>query len=59
MAQPLHLSPNGRSTVNVVALVAAVVVLWWRMGRLEDQVQSLTAAVVALEVRLGPAHTGR
>ncbi len=56
MALPLRLNGQGRNVVNVAAWVAVVAVLWWRMGRLEEQVGTLAAAVVSLEVRLGPAH---
>ncbi len=56
MALPLRLNGNGRSAINAAAWVAVVAVLWWRMGRLEGQVEALTAAVVSLEVRLGPTH---
>jgi len=38
--------------VNLVTLVAAVAVMWWRMGVLEQQVAGLTAAVGALQVEV-------
>ena len=53
MASPLNLSSNTRSGVNLVLLVAAVAVLWWRMDRLERQVDALTTAVIGLQVRPG------
>src|SRR5260370_41793195 len=59
MAFPLRLNGTGRGVATAAGWVAVVALLWWRMGRLEDQVQALTAAVVALEVRLGPAHIAR
>jgi len=36
--------------VNLVALVAAVAVLWWRAQRVETQVDALRATVSALQV---------
>jgi len=36
--------------VNLVALVATVAVLWWRMAHVETQVEVLTSSVVALKV---------
>jgi len=42
---------NGRHpAVNLVALGAAVAVLWWRLEHLETQVEALTATVIALKV---------
>ncbi len=38
--------------VNLVALVAAVAVLWWRAQRVEDQVDGLRATVTALQVEV-------
>jgi len=42
--------------VNLVALVAAVAVLWWRAQRVEDQVDGLRAAVGALQVEVAALH---
>lgn len=42
--------------VNLVALVATVAVLWWRMAALEVQVRGLTAAVGALQVEVAVLH---
>ncbi len=53
MASPLNLSSNARGGLNVALLVAAVAVLWWRMDRLERQVDALTTAVLGLQVRPG------
>jgi len=36
--------------VNLVTLVAAVAVLWWRAQRVETQVDALRATVSALQV---------
>ncbi len=49
--------PRGRlngalPAVNLVALVAAVAVLWWRAQRVEDQVDGLRATVSALQVEV-------
>lgn len=38
--------------VNLVTLVAAVAVMWWRLGVLEHQVAGLTAGVAALQVEV-------
>jgi len=38
--------------VNLVALVAAVAVLWWRAQRVEDQVDGLRGTVSALTVEV-------
>ncbi len=38
--------------VNLVTLVAAVAVLWWRAQRVEDQVDGLRATVSALQVEV-------
>ena len=48
---------NGRlvgalPAVNLVTLVAAVAVLWWRIGSLEETARGLQAAVVALQVEV-------
>ena len=49
--------PNGTMpAVNLVALVAAVAVLWWRAQRVEDQVDGLRAAVSALQVEVAALH---
>ena len=42
--------------VNLVALVAAVAVMWWRLGRLEPQVDGLRAAIAALQVEVAVMH---
>ncbi len=36
--------------VNLVTIIAAVAVMWWRLANLEQQVGPLRAAVVALQV---------
>ncbi len=56
MSLPLRLNGTGRGFATAAGWLAVVAVLWWRMGRLEVQVEALTSAVVSLEVRLGPAH---
>ncbi len=38
--------------VNLVTLVAAVAVIWWRVGRLEDEVYALRASVSSLQVEV-------
>jgi len=38
--------------VNLVSLVAAVAVLWWRAQRVETQVDGLRANVVALQLEV-------
>lgn len=48
LAQLEHALP----AVNLVALLAAVAVLWWRVGALETQVAGLSAAVSALQVEV-------
>lgn len=42
--------------VNLVALFAAVAVLWWRAAVVEDQVQALRGAVNALQVEVAVLH---
>ncbi len=53
--------PNNRvllgwPAVNLVSLVAAVAVMWWRIGRLEQTQQGLEAAVRALQVEVAVMH---
>lgn len=44
--------------VNLVTLVAAVALLWWRVGVLEQQVTGLSAAVAALQVEVAQLNGG-
>ena len=49
--------PNGTlPALNLVGLVAAVAVLWWRAQRVEDQVDGLRAVVSALQVEVAAFH---
>ncbi len=54
IGRPIHgLGSNGiLPAVNLVALITAVALLWWRTAALEQQVQGLGAAVHALEVEV-------
>ncbi len=48
----LHRVNGSLPAVNLVALVVAVAVLWWRTARVEDTTEGLRTAVVALQVEV-------
>lgn len=52
MAPFLHRLNGYAPSVNLVALVVTVAVLWWRIARVEDETRGLRAAVAALQVEV-------
>ncbi|MGH7375873.1 MAG: hypothetical protein ACREKK_00455 [Candidatus Methylomirabilales bacterium] len=53
---PNHRLRESLPAVNLVVLLSAVAVLWWRAAALEQQVEGLGAAVHALQVEVAVLH---
>ena len=56
MGPPNHRVREALPAVNLVTLVAAVAVLWWRTQTLETAVDGLRATVTALQVEVAALH---